>query len=134
MTRAAVPAGIALLVLSAFAPPASRSADATPVLSHDVFFTLNDASPEAKQKLVAACKKYLTGHDGAVSFSVGTLAGELSRPVNDKEFDIALHVVFKDKAAHDVYQENPRHKQFIDENSANWKKVRVFDSWVETGR
>src|SRR5215475_3998746 len=117
MTRAAVPAGIALLVLS-----------------HDVFFSLNDASPEAKQKLVAACKKYLTGHEGAVAFSVGTLAGELSRSVNDKEFDVALHVVFKDKAAHDVYQEDRRHKQFIDENSANWKKVRVFDSWVETGR
>src|SRR5262249_36567234 len=131
MNRAAVPAGIALLALSLFAPPASSpGADAKPVLSPALLFPLNDASPEAKQRLVAACKKYLTGHDGAVSFSVGTLAGELSRPVNDKEFDVALHVVFKDKAAHDVYQENPRHKQFVEENSANWKKVRVFDSWV----
>ena len=41
---------------------------------------------------------------------------------------------FKDKAAHDAYQSHPRHKQFIAEGEANWKAVRVFDSWVETAR
>jgi hypothetical protein len=44
---------------------------------------------------------------------------------------VALHIIFKDKAAHDRYQDHPRHKQFIEENQANWKKVRVFDSYVE---
>jgi hypothetical protein len=133
MVRAFAQSGVVLLVLAALAAP-SRSADEKPVLSHDVFFTLNDASPEARQKLALACKKYLTGHDGALSFSVGPRAGELDRPVNDKDFDVALHVVFKDKAAHDAYQEHPRHKRFIEEMSGNWKKVRVFDSWVESSR
>jgi len=100
------------------------------VLSHDVFFSLKDASEAAKSKLVAACQKYLTGHDGTVFFSVGTLASDLSRDVNDKDFDVALHVTFKDKASHTKYQEAPRHKQFIAENQDNWKKVRVFDSYV----
>jgi hypothetical protein len=100
-------------------------------LAHDVYFALNDASPKAKDELVAACKKYLTGHDGTVYFSVGTLAAELNRPVNDRDFDVALHVYFKDRAAHDRYQEAPRHKQFIAEQQANWKKVRVFDSTVD---
>ena len=55
----------------------------------------------------------------------------LRAPVNDRDFDVALHIVFKDRAAHDQYQDAPRHKQFIDENKDNWKKVRVFDSEVE---
>jgi succinylarginine dihydrolase len=100
------------------------------VLSHDVFFSLKDASDAAKAKLVAACQKYLTGHEGTVFFSVGTLASDFKRDVNDRDFDVALHVTFKDKAAHDKYQDHPRHTQFIDENKDNWKKVRVFDSYV----
>ncbi len=102
-------------------------------LSHNVYFALNDNSDAAKATLVAACRKYLTGHEGAVSFGVGTLVGENARPVNDREFDVALHIVFRDKASHDKYQEAARHKEFIAEQSANWKKVRVFDSWLEAG-
>ena len=43
----------------------------------------------------------------------------------------ALQVVFKDKAAHDKYQDAALHLQFISENKENWKKVRVFDAFVE---
>jgi CHASE1-domain containing sensor protein len=107
----------------------TRAADGV-VVSHDVFFSLKDPSEPAKAKLVAACQKYLTAHDGTVFFSVGTLAPDLKRDVNDRDFDVALHITFTDKAAHDKYQEAPRHKQFIAENESNWKKVRVFDSYV----
>ena len=34
------------------------------MLAHNVYFTLHDNSAAAKEKLVAACKKYLTGHPG----------------------------------------------------------------------
>jgi hypothetical protein len=101
------------------------------LLSHDVYFSLKDNSPAAKKKLVAACKKYLSGHQGEVFFAVGTLAESLKRDVNDVQFDVALHIVFKDIASHDKYQEAKRHQQFIDGNKDNWQKVRVFDSLVE---
>jgi hypothetical protein len=39
--------------------------------------------------------------------------------------------VFKSMAAHEAYQKAERHLKFIEENKANWKKVRVFDSYVE---
>lgn len=120
----------ALAVLLGVAASA-RSAGAQ-ALSHDVYFSLNDASPAAREALVAACKKYLTGHEGALSVSAGVLASELKRPVNDRDFDVALHIVFASKAAHDKYQDAPRHKQFIEESQKNWKKVRVFDSMVES--
>ena len=121
---------LALAALVAVALPA-RAQNAPQLLSHDVYFSLNDASPAARDALVAACKKYLTGHPGVVAFSAGVLASELNRPVNDRDFDVALHMVFDGKASHDKYQDAPRHKQFIEENQKNWKKVRVFDSLVD---
>ena len=101
-----------------------------PMLAHMVYFTLKDNSADAKEKLVAACKKHLSGHPGEVFFAAGTLCEELKREVNDRDFDVALHLVFKDKAAQDQYQTAPRHEQFIKENKGNWTKVRVFDSYV----
>jgi len=121
---------LALAGLALGLPGPAVSADASGVLAHDVFFTLRDASPEAKQKLLEACRKHLTGHEGTVFFAAGTRADEMAREVNDRGYDVSLHVYFRDKAAHDAYQDHPRHKQFIAEMNANWKTVRVFDSWV----
>jgi hypothetical protein len=101
------------------------------MLSHDVYFTLRDDSDEAKAELVAACKKYLSGHPGTVWFAAGSLAEELRREVNDLDFDVALHIVFKDKTSHDVYQDSPKHHKFIEEFGERWETVRVFDSWCD---
>ena len=101
---------------------------AEPQVVHNVYFSLNDNSSAATEALVAACKKYLTGHPGTVFFAAGPLATELNRPVNDRDFDVALTVVFKNKAAHDAYQTAERHLKFIAENKPTWKKVRVFDA------
>jgi hypothetical protein len=101
------------------------------MIVHNVYFSLTDDSPPAREKLLEACKKYLTDHPDTIFFAVGTLAENLSRPVNDRDFHVALHVIFKDQAAHDKYQESARHRQFVDENRGNWKKVRVFDSLVD---
>lgn len=102
------------------------------MLCHDVFFSLKDTSPEAQAKLVAACKHYLPYHPGIVYFSVGTLAQELNRDVNDRDFQVALHIVFADQKSHDEYQVADVHNKFVAENKDSWAKVRVFDSIVET--
>jgi hypothetical protein len=100
------------------------------MLGHMVYFTLKDKSPAAVENMVAACKKYLTGHPGTVFFAAGTLIPDLARPVNQLDFDVALQVVFDSRASHDAYQVNPRHVQFIEENKAGWERVRVFDADV----
>lgn len=105
------------------------SADAP--VAHIVFFDLVDDSDEARQNLIASAKKYLSGHDGTVYFSVGIIGTEFDRPVNDQDFSVALHVVFENKAAHDVYQVSERHVAYIEENKAGWKRVRVFDSYEQ---
>ena len=100
------------------------------LLAHNVFFSLHDRSPAARDRLIQACLKYLAAHPGIVFFGCGELAAELKREVNDHNFDVGLHIVFTDMAAHDAYQTTPDHLRFIEENKATWKQVRVFDSVV----
>ncbi len=120
---------VASLLNPMFAAPC-RAAETEKMLSHDVYFSLKDNSPQAREKLIAACKKYLSGHPGTVWFAAGPLGEEFQRDVNDRDFDVALHLVFKNKAAHDQYSKAERHLQFIEETKADWAKVRVFDSYV----
>jgi hypothetical protein len=97
-----------------------------------VFFLLKDRSDTAKARLIAACNEYLTGHPGTIFYACGILEPELDREVNDRDFDVALHLVFESRAAHDAYQAADRHVTFVEQNKATWARVRVFDSLVET--
>lgn len=124
----------ALLILLAgfgLAAAAWRDEPKGPRLVHNVFFSLKDNSAEAKAKFIAACKRHLEKDPGAQFFAVGGLAEELKREMNDRDFDVALLLVFKSKAAHDAYQTSAPHQAFIAECVPNVKKVRVFDSWGE---
>lgn len=110
---------------------AEQSKGDGPMLVHNVFFTLKESTEANRNKLIAACKKYLTKHKGEVFFAAGPLVEELKREVNDRDFDVCLTIVFKTKADHDTYQDHKRHLQFIEECKDSWKKVRVFDSYAE---
>jgi hypothetical protein len=108
----------------------ATGADEGPQVAHMVYFKLKDGSGANRAKLAAACKLFLTGHDGTVSFAVGTLAGDLNGPFNDHDFDVSLHLVFVSKAALDKYHAHARHDKFLEENKESWEKVRVFDSYL----
>ena len=114
---------------------AGEDASAPPpeMLSHSVFFTLNDPTPENRDALVAACREHLSGHEGVAFFAAGRRDVALARDVNDTDFDVALLLVFRSREAHDRYQDHPRHLKFIEENKASWKTVRVFDADVGPG-
>jgi hypothetical protein len=120
-----------VLTLSMAGPTGAAADDDGPKIVHNVYFSLKDNSAEAKKKLVDSCKSYLSKQPGIVFFAAGTLAEDLKREVNDRDFDVGLHIVFKNKAAHDKYQDADDHKKFIDVNKENWKKVRVFDSLTD---
>jgi hypothetical protein len=121
----------AALVLAAFCAQfasADGKKPTAPLIGHMVYFKLKDGTPENRKKLVDACEKYLADHDGVVFFSAGVIGADFKRDVNDRDWDVALHLVFIDKSAHDKYQDHKEHLKFIEENRANWAKVRVFDS------
>ena len=99
-------------------------------VAHNVFFKQIDNSPAKVAELVEACHKYLNVQPGIVFFAAGPLCADLDRPVNDRDWDVGLHLVFDSKASHDAYQDDPTHNAFIAEQKGNWAKVRVFDSYV----
>jgi len=97
------------------------------MLAHVVFFSLREPTAAAALELVASCRRHLAGHPGEVSFFAGTRA-DYDRQVNDRDFDVALVIVFESRAAHDAYQTADRHREFIAENAPSWARVRVFDA------
>ncbi len=136
-------AALALTLVTAMAVSLSMAGGTTPPLApvddlenaplaHMVYFSLKEDSEESRQKLIDGCKAHLTDHEGTLGFAVGTIAKEFDREVNDQDFEIALHLVFENKAAHDTYQDHPRHQKFIDDYSDLWANVRVFDSYLVT--
>lgn len=125
---AIVAAGLSAVAVSAQLSSArAANAEGTKMLIHDVYFSLKDSNEANRRKLVDACDKYLSDHPGTVFYAAGTVS-DLDRSVNDRDWDVGLHVVFKDKASHDVYQDAPKHLKFIEENKDTWSKVRVFDT------
>jgi len=100
------------------------------MLAHNVFFSLTDNSPAAKQELVDDCHKLLAPIPGMLFYAAGQLSDDLNRDVNDREFDVALHIVFEDRAAHDAYSAYDSHQEFVQKHMGNWKNIRVFDSYV----
>ncbi|MEO1497305.1 MAG: Dabb family protein [Planctomycetota bacterium] len=118
--------------LLAFVPLLTVALAAVPAaaepLAHSVFFELADDTPASRDELIAACEQYLDRHEGCVFFRVGVLASGLDREVNDQAFDVAAHLFFEDREAHDRYQTHPRHLRFIEVVTPLLAGVRVFDA------
>lgn len=108
----------------------ATGADDGPQVAHMVYFKLKDGSGANRARLAAACKLFLSGHEGTVSFAVGTIAGDLNGRFNDHDFDVSLQLVFVSKSALDNYHAHARHDKFLEENKETWEKVRVFDSYL----
>ncbi len=129
--RLMIPAIGALLLALMLPAAGAAESKAGPKLAHIVFFTLKDRSPESRAKFVASCHKYLTGHQGVSVFAVGTIADDVNEgAVSVRDFDVSLHAVFASKEDEAVYLKHPRHLRFVEENKANFEKVRVFDSYL----
>ena len=86
---------------------------------------------EVSVRLLDSCRACLTDHPGVLFFGSGRVVDDLNRPVNVKDFEVGVHVVFENREAHDVYQTSERHVKFLEENKANWEQARVFDSYVQ---
>ena len=94
---------------------------------HTVYFWLDNAASDADCKqLIHDCRKYL----GKVPTVRQLWAGPPAltpRDVVDNSYAVGLTVVLDDAAAHDVYQEHPLHKEFIQRNKVHWARVQVYD-------
>lgn len=98
--------------------------------AHNVYFSLNNKSDQAVKSFIDDSKLFLAVIPGIKSFACGVLEAGLERAVNDRDFDVSLHVLFESREAHDAYQIAVSHNEFVARQSENWAVVRVFDTAV----
>jgi hypothetical protein len=94
---------------------------------HTVFFWCKPGTQRAAvDHLVEDCQGYLARVETVRHLWCGRPA-MTPRDVVDNSYSAALTVVFDDRAGHDVYQDHPLHKEFIQRNKEHWERVQVFD-------
>ena len=104
------------------------------MMMHSTYFSLKpSSSPATRAKYIAACHEYLSSSPGIMSFWVGERAKDMKRPVNDKDFNVAMNQVFQNKAAFDHYNgSDPMHAKFVEvvNKLAPATTRRVYDSFL----
>ena len=98
--------------------------------AHMFFFQLCDTSPELVERFIELCRKYLGGHPGQRHFSIGVRALEIHRDVSGTNFEVAVHMIFDDIDAFNVYSESPTHEEFITESAGMSPERIVYDSYL----
>ena len=109
--------------LSSFAPEPRKK-----MLLHHVFFWLkNAASAEDRDKLIEGLRT-LQKIESVRELHIGVPADTEKRPVVENSYSLSELMFFDDLAGQAIYQEHPIHKKFVENCSALWDKVVVFDS------
>lgn len=93
---------------------------------HHVFFWLKDQN-EATLKKFRKGLEFLGSIETINHLHIGRPA-PTKRDVIDNSYDYSFLVTFNSKKEHDVYQEHPDHKKFIEDYDHLWEKVLVYDS------
>lgn len=97
------------------------------VFVHHVYFWLKNAgNTEDLNKLQAGLKK-LSAVTTIRQFHIGKPA-DTNRDVIDRSYAVSWLAFFDTKADQDSYQSDPIHLKFVEECSALWQKVVVYDS------
>lgn len=97
------------------------------MLVHSVYFWLSEDATAKDKDMFEKKLKALKNISSAEAVYIGTPAGT-DRPMIDRSYDYALTVVFKDMQAHDCYQTDPLHKDFLTNCSKLFGKVVIYDA------
>jgi len=94
--------------------------------THTVLFWANDDLTAAERTEFQAGLRRLRTISGVRTAYVGTPSAT-TRSVVDRSYTFALTLRFDDLAAHDAYQADPIHDDFLARCAKYWKKVVVYD-------
>ena len=95
---------------------------------HVVYFWLKQPiTKENDLRFLKNLKTFIDGIDVIKTKYIGKPA-DTSRTVIDSSYSYCLNLGFKSKKEHDVYQEHPLHKKFIEDSQDLWERVLVYDS------
>lgn len=101
-----------------------------PHFIHTVFFWLKEGTTEAQKVAFEEGLSSLAEIKCSLSSYFGPPAGT-PREIVDNSYDYALNVNFDSVANHDAYQGDPIHHEFIAAHKDIWKRVQVFDNFVQ---
>lgn len=97
------------------------------MLIHSVYFWFKpDADPAVVARFEEGLRK-LTAIPDIQTAHFGRPELTPKRPVIDDSYAWGLVETFADLAAHDRYQVHALHQQFLQDFSATWQKVQVYD-------
>lgn len=94
---------------------------------HSVYFWLVDETMPTRGKFITELRSFIGSVDVIRTSHIGRPA-DTRRDVVDHSYSYCLIVTFDSKEDHDIYQEHPAHKAFIENASHLWTRVQVYDS------
>ena len=113
--------------LGIFAAAKAESMNVSQPFIHHVYFWLkNPQSQDDYKKLLEGLQK-LSKVKTIKEFYIGKPA-DTKRDVIDSSYSVSWLLIFNSRADQDSYQTDPIHLKFIDECSALWTRVVVYDT------
>jgi hypothetical protein len=97
------------------------------MLVHNVFFWLKKDLTQEQTKLFEE-KLEALAHIECIEDMYWGKPTTIDRPVVDKSYSYALTILCNDMAAHDAYQVDPLHKDFLEHCKTFWDKVVIYDA------
>jgi hypothetical protein len=105
---------------------------ASPKYVHAVYFTCHDGTSDAEiDALIADGHKLLGDIPTVQRVETGRRDPCADRDVNVTDYDVGLIVYFDNREGHDVYQDHPKHLEYVRKHKPNWTQVRVCDFVTE---
>ena len=122
-------AGIVGLKTSDSKAKGNPKKQAEPMMQHNVYFWLKSGVSDSEKKAFEqGLRDLITKIKEVHKAEIGVPAKTEDRDVVDLSFGYSLFTWFKSIKDHDIYQEHPVHKKFIENHSSIWEKVIVYDS------
>jgi hypothetical protein len=94
---------------------------------HHVYFWLKKPVTADVRKQFEEGLQKLIKVETIVNHHLGIPAGT-NRDVIDGSYNYSLLLTFRNREDQDIYQNHPIHLKFIEENSALWERVVVYDT------
>lgn len=98
------------------------------MLVHSVYFWLKPELAQEEFDAFRAGLESLAGIECVKGLYVGMPAATPPRPVIDSSYTFAFTCLLGRAEDHDAYQSHPLHLRFLEQFSAYWEKVLVYDA------
>lgn len=98
------------------------------MLVHTVYFWLKPELTAAQRADFRRGVESLGKIAAVEKVYVGTPAKTEKRPIIDDTYSFALTVVCQNVAAHDAYQVDPIHQEFVNQFKTYWSRVQIYDA------